>query len=255
MLHPFISSPRASQHLTPVLALSASIHAALFYGAITSTGTVRRPTVPAAVVEAVRFVDLASRRLPNRARRSIRRAPRANAARARGTEHAFRLPQLALTLDLALPEPAPMPDFQPDVSMMELGRSTGIADDVLHLGVSAASNDAAGDRYAAYDERAVEKSVLPHPGNPSPRYPDRMLNRGIESRFDVTFVVDTSGTVDQRTVEWPPLVERDFMRAVAEVLSNWRFVPAQIGGRRVRQRVLQPFLFRVDGRIAMGSRR
>ena len=91
---------------------------------------------------------------------------------------------------------------------------------------------------------------MPLSENRSPRYPAGMITRGVESRFDVMFVVDTTGTVDQKTVEWPPLVERDFMSAVAEALSKWRFVPAQIGGRRVRQRVLQPFLFRLERRFS-----
>jgi protein TonB len=73
-----------------------------------------------------------------------------------------------------------------------------------------------------------------------------MVSRSIESNFNVTFVVDTTGTVDRNTVELPSSVLQDFASAVREVLFDWRFVPAELGGRRVRQRVLQPFTFRVE---------
>ena len=33
---------------------------------------------------------------------------------------------------------------------------------------------------------------------------------------------------------------------MVDVLFNWRFAPAELGGRRVRQRVLQPFTFRLE---------
>jgi protein TonB len=77
-----------------------------------------------------------------------------------------------------------------------------------------------------------------------------MLSRGIETNFTVYFVVDTSGTVDRETLELPSSVEQEFTSAVVAVLSMWRFVPAEMGGRRVRQRVVQPFIFRVERRFS-----
>ena len=69
------------------------------------------------------------------------------------------------------------------------------------------------------------------------------------------FVVDSSGTVDEKSVEWPPSVQQEFTSAVAEVLFNWRFVPAELGGRRVRQRVEQPFIFQMVGRFGSSGQR
>jgi protein TonB len=73
-----------------------------------------------------------------------------------------------------------------------------------------------------------------------------LASRSIETNFNVYFVVDTTGTVDRTTVELPPSVLQEFASAVKDVLLDWRFVPAQLGGRRVRQRVQQPFTFRVE---------
>ena len=92
----------------------------------------------------------------------------------------------------------------------------------------------------------MERPVAALPGNPKPRYPGRMASRSIETNFNVYFVVDTTGTVDRETVELPPSVLQEFASAVKDVLFDWRFVPAQLGGRRVRQRVQQPFTFRVE---------
>jgi protein TonB len=166
------------------------------------------------------------------------------------TEPEFRLPPLLASFDLVLPEPAPLPEYQPLDAALEIGGSAGLTDDALHLGLGpAGSSGQPAIRYNAYDEIAVEKRVMPASANQSPRYPSRMQNRGIEANFNVSFVVDTSGVVDQQTVELPPSIQQEFTNAVVEVLFNWHFVPAELGGRRVRQRVLQPFTFRLERRL------
>ena len=248
MLHPFISSPYASGHLTPVVALSATVHAALFYAAVTSTGVVRRTHPPAVATEVVQFTELAVRRISSRAVRPLRRAPRAQLVGLDVAKHELPPPIAPLSFDLQLRD-LELPEFQPDVSVTEFDGNTGITDDVLRLGLNAGgsrSRDAA--RYGAFDESVVERRAMPARANRLPRYPYQMLSLGIETHFEVTFVIDTTGTIDQETVEWPRAVEQAFTRAVADVLSRWRFAPAQIGGRRVRQRVSQPFQFRLEGR-------
>jgi TonB family protein len=250
MLHPFVSVPTARRNLAPVLALSASVHAGLLYGALTSTGAVRPTSVPALVAEQVRMVALPFRVAASHALRSNARAQRAR--RADG-QPAFKLPQLLLSFDLLLPEPIPLPDFQPEYAPLEIGESGVIVDDALQLGVgrgSATSRLPAGALHGAYEEFAVEKRVVPAAANPKPRYPYQMLSRRIETNFNVTFVVDTTGVVDQQTVELPPSVHEAFISAVSEALFNWRFRPAELGGRRVRQRVLQPFTFRMEGQYS-----
>lgn len=242
MLHPFISSPYAGGHLlpAPVVAFSTSLHAALIYAAVTSSGLAPRPHVQVETTEIVHFADLPVRRAPSRVAHAVRRTSQVLSA---ATEHELRLPDLPLSFDVVLPDPPAMPDFAPDATATELGYPTGIADDVLRLGIGGR-----GARDGTFDEASVERRAMPLIDNVAPLYPPRMVGRHVESRFEVIFVVDTTGTVDERTIEWPRAVQEDFTRAVAEVLSKWRFVPAQIGGRFVRQRVSQPFIFRMDRR-------
>jgi TonB family protein len=168
----------------------------------------------------------------------------------------FKLPPLLLvSFDLAIPEAAPLPEYHPDDIALEIGGGVLPVDDVLHLGTGpSTSTGPAGTPYNAYDEVTVEKRAVPAPVNPKPHYPPRMLHRGIESNFNVYFVVDTSGSVDPETVELPRSVQEDFTNAVAEVLYKWHFVPAELGGRRVRQRVLQPFSFLLTGPFGSAGR-
>jgi protein TonB len=245
MLHPFVSVPKASGNFAPVLVLSVSVHVGLLCLALTSTGVVRPAHLTRAVTERVRFAELSFSTPRSPARRATRRPQRVRLVDA---EHTFKLPELPASFDVVLPEPAPLPDYQPGPVALEIGGSAVNADDVLHLGLQpATSRRLASSLYNAYDEGTVEKRAVPVPENPKPRYPYRMSSRGIESNFNVYFVVDTTGSVDQQTVELPHSVQEEFTSAVAEVLFKWHFVPAEVGGRRVRQRVLQPFIFRMVG--------
>jgi TonB family protein len=253
MLHPFVSVPSARPSPAPVLTLSALVHLGLLCVALMSTGVAHRTHVIFdTVAEQVRFATLPYRAVPTMPLRSTRRARRERVS----TEPEFRLPPLLASFDLALPDPAPLPEYQPLDAALEIGESTGLTEDALHLGLGpAGSGGQPATLYNAYDEVAVEKRVVPAAANRTPQYPSRMVTRGIEANFNVSFVVDTSGVVDRETLELPPTIEREFMSAVVEVLFNWRFAPAELGGRRVRQRVLQPFTFRMERRFDPYGRR
>jgi protein TonB len=245
MLHPFVSSPVARQdHLAPLLTLSTSAHLGLIFAAVISTGMVRHSPVPAVMMELVRFAEVPFRTAPSAARPTSRARGRVTSVKP--TAVAFQLPQLPESFDLALPEPPEPPMYAFDDAAMEIGGSGVITDDVLGLGIGRSGGQRALGAYGAYDETSVERPVAALPGNPKPRYPGRLASRSIETNFNVYFVVDTTGTVDRATVELPPSVLQEFASAVKDVLFDWRFVPAQLGGRRVRQRVQQPFTFRVE---------
>jgi protein TonB len=103
----------------------------------------------------------------------------------------------------------------------------------------------------AYIAATVEKPAAGAGDNPKPVYPTDLLNRMIEARFSVFFIVDTTGRIDPATIEVPPSVEGGFNKAVRDVLVLWHFFPAEVRGRRVRQLMEQPFEFRiVDARLA-----
>jgi protein TonB len=252
MLHPFISAPHARPSSAPLLALSASVHVGLLCAAVWSTGMLHPVRLTERAVERVEFAEL-----PIGATRSPAPSPSSRRAQKKraDVERAFELPSpLLVAIDLVLPELAPLPDYQPLVADLEIGGKVDLADDVLHLGLHPSASPVAASHHA-YDESAVDRTASPDPANPKPRYPPRMLARGLETRFVVYFVVDTSGVVDTTSVELPASVASDFMDAVTEAMARWRFVPAKLAGRRVRQMVMQPFVFQMGEQYSSRSRR
>jgi TonB family protein len=252
MLHPFISAPAPRGNVAPVMMLSAALHVGLIGAAIRPARVEHLARLPAAVAEQVLFTTLPLRAAVARAtRRTSGRVARV----AKGVPTPeLVLPPLLLSFDVMLPEPVAMPDYMPDEpndAALEFAGNSGLTTDVLHLGLG--SSRKPGAPYNSYDEGAVERRVVPASENRVPRYPSQLASRGIETNFNVYFVVDTTGTVDEKSIELPRTIEGEFIRAVEEVLPSWRFVPAVLGGRHVRQRVVQPFTFRVEGQF--GTRR
>lgn len=96
-----------------------------------------------------------------------------------------------------------------------------------------------------YTADLVEKIVMPYPDNPKPVYPPSMLSAGIEASFVVRFVVDTTGRVDDHSLNFPSSAGRLFIDAVQRVLMRSKYRPAELGGRRVNQLVEQQFTFRI----------
>ncbi len=96
-----------------------------------------------------------------------------------------------------------------------------------------------------YTDRNVERSVLPKDGNPKPYYPLFLQQIGVGAAFTVRYVVDTTGKVEDRTLEFPPEAHRLFVDAVRKALRKSRFWPAILAGQRVPQMVEQTFIFRM----------
>jgi len=88
----------------------------------------------------------------------------------------------------------------------------------------------------------VEKTVAPIPGA-GPRYPDMLRTANVEGQVLAQFVVDTAGRVDISTFRVLSSTHDLFTQAVRQHLATARFYPAEIGGRRVKQLVQQPFNF------------
>ena len=98
-----------------------------------------------------------------------------------------------------------------------------------------------GDRY-------VEKPVVAAPGSAQPRYPEMLRQAGVEGAVEVEFVVDTLGRAEPGSLRILRSDHELFAAAVRSALPAMRFLPAEAGGRRVRQLVRQPFSFAVRGR-------
>lgn len=101
---------------------------------------------------------------------------------------------------------------------------------------------AADNSYFAFQ---VEKPAAQAPNSASPRYPDILRQAGVEGEALVSFVVDTAGRVDVASFKVVRSTHELFAVAVRSALPRMRFLPAEIGDRKVRQLVQQPFSFAI----------
>lgn len=97
----------------------------------------------------------------------------------------------------------------------------------------------------AFFEFQVEQPVLAAGGNPAPEYPKALEDARVEGEVLVQFVVNPDGRADMRTFKVLKSSNDLFTQAVKGVLPSSRFVPAEVGGRKVRQLVQMPFGFKV----------
>jgi protein TonB len=92
----------------------------------------------------------------------------------------------------------------------------------------------------------VEKQVAMLPGGSPPRYPDALRIAGVEGQVVAVFVVDDQGRVEPGSISFLRSDNEQFEREVRATLRNMRFAPAEVGGRKVRQLVQMPFVFKLS---------
>jgi periplasmic protein TonB len=106
-----------------------------------------------------------------------------------------------------------------------------------------AHGDSGGGDNTAFLADRVEKQVSLELGSKPPRYPETLRAAGVEGRVVALFIVSDRGLVEAGSIR---IVRSDnplFDDAVRSALGRMRFVPAEIGGKKVRQLVEMPFLF------------
>lgn len=145
-----------------------------------------------------------------------------------------------------LTAPVEIPDVIPDV---DLTKKLTDESDFSGKGVAGGSSKGVGTGPAPVNadqplfEFQVEKPVVPNPNNPSPRYPDILRSSGVEGEVMAQFVVDTTGRVEMNSFKVLKTSHDLFASAVRNALPGMRFIPAEVGGRKVKQLVQQPFVF------------
>jgi periplasmic protein TonB len=100
-----------------------------------------------------------------------------------------------------------------------------------------------GEAFTAHD---VEKVAAALPGSPSPAYPEMLKSAGVEGEAMVQFVVDTLGRAEPASFKVLQASHDAFGQAVRAALPRMRFLPAEIGGRKVRMLVQQTFAFALE---------
>ena len=145
-----------------------------------------------------------------------------------------------------LTAPINIPDMIPEIDLSKRltneddfsgkGVAGGIASGVVG-GTAPVNNE------QTYFDFQVEKPVGTAPGSAAPRYPDILRSAGVEGEVLGQFEVDTLGRVVASSFRVLRKSHDLFEAAVRSALPNMRFYPAEIGGRKVRQLVQQPFTF------------
>jgi len=106
------------------------------------------------------------------------------------------------------------------------------------------------DRVAASDvlyEFQVEKPVSLAAGSTMPKYPKILREAGVEGEVLASFVVDESGQAAESSLKILRSTHELFAQALREALPGMRFTPAEVGGRKMKQLVQQPFTFTIAG--------
>ena len=143
--------------------------------------------------------------------------------------------------------PVEIPDVIPDVDLTK--KATDEAD-FSGKGVAGGTGKGVGngppvDSNQPFFEFQVEKVVVLQPGSPQPRYPDILRSAGVEGEVLAQFVVDTTGRVEMPTFKVLRSTHDMFITAVRQALPNMRFIAAEVGGKKVKQLVQQPYTFNI----------
>lgn len=226
---------------------SVALHTGLILAAVTARSSipVRSPTASAsAPVEHIRYVI--SERPPESSRSARPAVIKTKRHTAPVVAPIGKLPALALTIpniDLDTVAAVHDMDLTSKVTDSSDFKTTTLAD---VIGAALVNRHAAAvPTGGVYRPEAVDRVVAPYASNPKPDYPRSLEAAGVEADFTVMFVVDSTGRVDEGTLEIPKTVHRLFADAVRYALVRSRYFPAQLAGQSVRQLVAQEFVFRM----------
>ncbi len=119
------------------------------------------------------------------------------------------------------------------------GTRGGIADGVVGGTPQVAQGD------TPYFEFQVEKPAA-MAGAANMAYPEMLRSAQVEGTVLASFVVDTAGKADMSTFKVLRSDHELFTNAVKNALPRIRYLPAEVGGRKVKQLVQQPFQFSLN---------
>jgi protein TonB len=94
---------------------------------------------------------------------------------------------------------------------------------------------------------AVDKAAAAIPGQTPPLYPNALKSMHMQGVVEAQFVVDTSGKADMNTFKILSSPHELFSTAVQAAMRNYRFLPAEVGGKKVKVWVQQAFEFKIGG--------
>jgi protein TonB len=148
-----------------------------------------------------------------------------------------------------LTAPIDIPDVIPDI---DLTKSVTNEADFSGVGVAGGvAKGVAGGTGPVTDaplfEFQVEKPAMYIQGSgPQMQYPSTLKTANIEGRVTAMFVVDTTGKAEMSTFKELESGHEMFTKAVRDALPKMRFMPAEVGGRKVKMWVQQAFEFKLN---------
>lgn len=110
-------------------------------------------------------------------------------------------------------------------------------------------------RYAdsVYLSSQVDNPVAFDSRSAAPTYPDSLRMAGVEGAVMAQFVVDTTGRVDIASFVLLESSHGRFTESVRRALPGMLFRPAEINGRKIKQLVQLPFVFRLERTASAGQ--
>jgi protein TonB len=233
MFNNLIESKPKKQRSTGGLIFSGFIHALLIVAAVFGTLQAKEQ-LEKPKAEKVEFVEMKKKDEPPPPKEEPKPMPK-DVVAAPPPPKGFQV----------LTAPIKVPDVLPDIDL-----SKKVTDEADFTGKGVAGGTSKGvvggtpvNTDQPYFEFQVEKQVSTAPGSPQPRYPEMLKSANIEGEVLAQFVVDTTGHAEMNTFKVLKSSHDGFTQAVKNVLPNMRFYPAEIGGRKVKQMVQQPFTF------------
>jgi TonB family protein len=115
------------------------------------------------------------------------------------------------------------------------------------VAVDAAAQEAdvaPGDRI--YLDTQVDRRATPVRGTLAPRYPRTLRSANVEGEVLVQFTVGPEGRAEMDSFKVLRSSHALFAHSVRQAVASMRFHPAEIGDRKVRQLVTQPFSFTLN---------
>src|SRR5215203_2732598 len=224
MFNNLIESKPKKQRTTGGLVLSGVIHAILGAGAVYGTLEAKEQ-LEKPKAEKVEFVEMKKKEEP---------PPPKDVVMALPPPKGFQV----------LTAPVKVPDVLPDI---DLSKKVTDEADFSGKGVAGGRDKGVGTAPVNSDqpffEFQVEKQVQQIPGSGNLRYPDMLRSANVEGEVTAQFVVDTSGRYEAGSFKVLKSSHDLFTAAVKNALPTMRFYPAEVGGRKVKQLVQQPFTF------------
>src|SRR3954447_2889757 len=233
MFNNLIESKPKKQRTTGGLVFSGVIHAILgtaaVYGTLQAKEQLEKPKA-----EKVEFVDIKKKEEPPPPKEVP--PPPKDVVMAPPPPKGFQV----------LTAPVKVPDVIPDIDL-----SKKVTDEADFSGKGVAGGTSKGvvggtapvNTDQPYFEFQVEKQVSPVPGQSGPTYPDMLKSANVEGEVLAQFVVDTTGRFEPGSFKVLKSSHELFTNAVKNALSRMKFYPAEVGGRKVKQLVQQPFTF------------